>query len=218
MRNILKISAALVATVALSACVAPVQYQSLDTVDTTAVNTVNTTIAQPQVVTTSTVATVPYENFVIRGTSFALDSDRLLSSGRFQLDDVANTMLSTGGSFNVTGYASTEGDNNYNLGLSERRARAVAAYLTGRGVPSSSLISTGAGETTQFGSDLASNRRVEISQLSTGSLGGTVISSTPIIGSPVVNSVPYYQGTPIVGSPVVNNTPYYQGTPIVVTQ
>lgn len=203
MRKIILSATAVIASLALSACVAPVKYKSLELTDGT-----TTTVTQPTVVTTSTVASIPQENFIIRGTSFALDSDRLLAGGRQQLDDVANTMLSYGGSYNITGYASTEGDDNYNLSLSERRARSVAAYLVNRGVPSGSLVPSGAGETTQFGSDLASNRRVQISQLSSGFVGGTVISSTPILSTPTVTGVPILGGTPtLTGVPVLSSQP-----------
>lgn len=241
MRKIILLSAAVASSLALSACVAPVKYKSLELANGEPVP-VARTIAQPTVISTSTVAAIPQETFIIRGTSFALDSDRLLASGRNQLEDVASTMLRSGGSFNIVGYASTEGNDNYNLNLSERRARSVASYLVSRGVPSGSLFSSGAGETTEFGSDLASNRRVQISQLSSGPVQGTVISSTPILGSSVVNGTPVYTNATVTGTPVyTNNVPTYttstptyttptystgtpvygnpyNGTPIVVTQ
>lgn len=217
MRKIITTTALCAAALMLSACNEPLgtttfgtntntvtTVPTTGTITTTAVNagavtiptTTTTTIAQP-VYSTTTVAPVS-SNFIIRGTSFALNSDNLLSSGRSQLNTVAQTMLSQGGTYNITGYASTEGDAGYNQSLSERRARSVAAYLVGKGVPSSSLNSSGAGETTQFGSDLASNRRVQISQaggsFSTGSY--EVISSTPIYDQPVTT----------ISQPIVTST------------
>ena len=61
----------------------------------------------------------------------------------------------------IKGYASQEGNKDYNMGLSIKRAEAVKGALIDRGVDSSSIRSvTGQGATTMFGDILKTNRRV----------------------------------------------------------
>ena len=68
---------------------------------------------------------------------------------------------------NVAGYTDTSGTPNYNMGLSWRRAKAVAAELVTDGVPASEIETKGYGEThplvpTGPGVREPQNRRVEI--------------------------------------------------------
>ena len=65
----------------------------------------------------------------------------------------------------VNGYASIEGNANFNQVLSQNRASAVANYLVGRGVNSYRIDAIGHGATTQFGSRYEPNRRVELTIL-----------------------------------------------------
>lgn len=171
---------AAIAALSLSACVETqtVRFRSFDQVETVTTTT-------PAVTTVAPVTT-----FTVEGTGFAVNSDLLRPAATIQLDGVAQSILSIGGSFNVVGYASTEGDDRANQLLSERRARSVAAYLIGRGVPATSLIVIGAGETTQFGPDLASNRRVVISQRTQTAV--PVVTTSPIVTTttPVITSTP----------------------------
>lgn len=67
----------------------------------------------------------------------------------------------------VAGHTDSSGSDQYNLGLSERRAQAVAGYLSSHGVKSQRLLPIGAGETHPVASNdteqgRASNRRVEL--------------------------------------------------------
>jgi outer membrane protein OmpA-like peptidoglycan-associated protein len=67
----------------------------------------------------------------------------------------------------VNGYTDTSGTPRYNKGLSERRARAVAAELVRDGVPQSAITVQGLGDTnllvpTGSGVREPQNRRVEI--------------------------------------------------------
>lgn len=67
----------------------------------------------------------------------------------------------------VIGHTDSNGDTRSNQGLSERRARAVTAYMVERGVPSHALITVGKGEmepryTNSTAKGRAMNRRAEI--------------------------------------------------------
>lgn len=67
----------------------------------------------------------------------------------------------------VTGHADKSGGNEYNLGLSQRRAQAVAGLMASLGVPSASIATEARGEEqprvpTADGVREAQNRRVEI--------------------------------------------------------
>jgi len=62
----------------------------------------------------------------------------------------------------ITGYSSTLGDYATNALFSVERAQNVLRYLRQQGVKFAKATATGVGETTQFGEDLNSNRRVVI--------------------------------------------------------
>lgn len=71
-------------------------------------------------------------------------------------------------SLTVTGHADRSGSDDYNQRLSERRARNIAAMLTGQGVPSESVTVEAKGESVRLietadGVREPQNRRVEIS-------------------------------------------------------
>lgn len=103
--------------------------------------------------------------------SVTFDVDRWEVKPQFHsvLDDVARTL----GSYNQTyidvlGHTDTTGSHEHNQLLSERRAGAVADYLTARGVTRERMATRGYGETAPlyFPDDTeakkAANRRVEI--------------------------------------------------------
>jgi outer membrane protein OmpA-like peptidoglycan-associated protein len=67
----------------------------------------------------------------------------------------------------IVGFTDSVGSNEYNQGLSERRANAVKAYLVDRGVAPSRLTASGQGESSPIGDNgsstgRAQNRRVEV--------------------------------------------------------
>lgn len=67
----------------------------------------------------------------------------------------------------VTGHADKSGSNEYNMGISQRRAQAVAGMMSSMGVPSGSITTVAGGEDqprvpTADGVREAQNRRVEI--------------------------------------------------------
>lgn len=98
--------------------------------------------------------------------TFDVAQSRIKSGFYHTLDQVADTLNEYyESSVVVNGYASVEGDENFNLNLSQDRASAVADYLVSRGVSSSRIRAVGHGETSQFGSSYEPNRRVEMTIL-----------------------------------------------------
>ena len=67
----------------------------------------------------------------------------------------------------ISGHTDSQGDDDYNKKLSERRANAVVEYLVKRGIASDRLKATGFGETKSVSTNdteegRANNRRVEM--------------------------------------------------------
>ena len=69
---------------------------------------------------------------------------------------------------NINGHASSEGNDNYNLKLSERRAQSIAAFFRSQGIKKQRLIARGFGSTRPIADNSSAtgrkkNRRVTIS-------------------------------------------------------
>jgi uncharacterized repeat protein (TIGR01451 family) len=101
------------------------------------------------------------------------------------LDNVAQVMLSHPEipKFRVEGHTDDRGDDDSNLGLSQRRAEAVVAYLQKKGVPAERLEAVGYGETKPIaGNDTkagrAANRRVVFKILGPDDDAGIQIEQT----------------------------------------
>jgi outer membrane protein OmpA-like peptidoglycan-associated protein len=100
--------------------------------------------------------------------TFATDSFSVRPSLQSDLGKVASHLLKYPDStVQIIGHTDSEGDATYNLGLSQRRADAVADVLQSNGVIYSRLQITGRGEEQPVASNLtaegrAQNRRVEI--------------------------------------------------------
>ncbi|RZO86749.1 MAG: OmpA family protein [Oceanococcus sp.] len=102
---------------------------------------------------------------------FAFDSSELNSAAKAALDRVAANL--TNRNFVVAianGHADATGTEEYNMGLSERRAASVSNYLVSKGVGASQVRQRAYGETRPAASDdteigRAKNRRVEINLL-----------------------------------------------------
>ena len=100
---------------------------------------------------------------------FDVDSAELTSSARSILSNVAGQMnAASGATLNLEGHADSTGNADYNMALSERRARNVARYLVGQGVQQSQLSEVNSfGESSPVeGNDSvggrSANRRVEL--------------------------------------------------------
>jgi OOP family OmpA-OmpF porin len=108
------------------------------------------------------------EKIVLRGVNFDFDKSDIRPDAAVILDEAASILnANPGSSVNVTGHTDSVGTDEYNQGLSERRAMSVRDYLVGKGVDGSRLTSSGAGESSPIaGNDTADgralNRRVEL--------------------------------------------------------
>ena len=102
------------------------------------------------------------------GITFDFDRAELKSEFRPVLDNLATTLNEYNQTrIEVTGHTDSKGTDAYNMTLSQNRANAVAGYLGSRGVASSRMVVTGAGESRPVASNdtesgRAQNRRVEI--------------------------------------------------------
>jgi OOP family OmpA-OmpF porin len=99
---------------------------------------------------------------------FDFDKYFIREDAKPELDRIADVMIAdTTTQFLVWGFTDTVGTPEYNQGLSERRANAVADYLEGRGVSRERMVIQGFGETnlaveTPDQTPEPRNRRVEI--------------------------------------------------------
>jgi type IX secretion system PorP/SprF family membrane protein len=100
---------------------------------------------------------------------FDFDKADLNYSSYPTLTDITLLLLKNPKMFlHITGYSSSEGSSDYNLGLSARRAKAVQKFFTGRGVKKSRLVLDYLGEESPLNNnesenEKAENRRVEFS-------------------------------------------------------
>jgi outer membrane protein OmpA-like peptidoglycan-associated protein len=98
--------------------------------------------------------------------SFEFDSDRLTLAARENLDQFAKALQDPrlkGKKFEIDGHTDATGAELYNLGLSERRAASVVAYLADKGLDTNTLMARGLGMSQPRVPDpfSAENRRVE---------------------------------------------------------
>jgi outer membrane protein OmpA-like peptidoglycan-associated protein len=109
-------------------------------------------------------------DYVLR-THFAFDSAELTAEDKTALDQLARTLVDPRLHFvtgEIDGYTDSTGEPQYNLGLSKRRADAVAAYLKSKGVAfGDRFITQGFGEERPIADNKteegrAQNRRVSI--------------------------------------------------------
>lgn len=105
---------------------------------------------------------------ILEGVNFEFDSDRLRPDARVILDE-ASTVLERRSdiSVDVAGHTCSIGTEQYNQGLSERRAKSVYDYFVNKGIAADRLTTQGFGETRPAFSNAtregrAKNRRVEL--------------------------------------------------------
>jgi len=90
----------------------------------------------------------PDEYFVLNSIIFGFDSHQLDEDGKAEAERVLEVMQKNPEvRLQLTGHADAVGDDEYNLRLSERRAQSVADYLIGKGIQTSRIKVTAAGET-----------------------------------------------------------------------
>lgn len=98
---------------------------------------------------------------------FEKDSDVLLSESEVYLNEVFQVMTDiTALKLLIVGHTSSEGDDNYNLKLSSKRAKAVSAYLQNKGINAERLSTEGKGASAPISSNDTDegrrlNRRIE---------------------------------------------------------
>ncbi len=105
---------------------------------------------------------------ILKGQHFKYDSAELTLNAKEIIDGVAQSLVAypQKNDIEVQGHASSEGSDNYNLKLSQRRARSVVEYLKIKGV-SNKLIAKGYGESKPIADNSteagkSENRRVEL--------------------------------------------------------
>jgi OOP family OmpA-OmpF porin len=104
--------------------------------------------------------------------AFDLNKADLKPSFYPRLDEIIGTLKeSPDTKFEVIGHADSTGEADYNQGLSERRAAAVAAYLTRGGISPNRFTTSGRGEMDPVASNetkdgRAKNRRVDLQSTS----------------------------------------------------
>jgi OOP family OmpA-OmpF porin len=109
------------------------------------------------------------KKIVLRGVNFDFDKADIRPDAEPILDEAVRTLQEEGAiSIVVEGHTDSIGTEEYNQGLSVRRAAAVRAYLAGKGIDASRMSVEGLGETKPVASNdtssgRAQNRRVELS-------------------------------------------------------
>jgi outer membrane protein OmpA-like peptidoglycan-associated protein len=121
------------------------------------VETSTVAVAEPEGVA----APLPNDGMVY----FPLDSDQPSAEDQAILDEiVAAVVAQNPSSVTVLGHADRSGGDDYNQGLSERRAQTIASALVAAGLPEAAVSTTGLGENepavpTEDGVAMRQNRR-----------------------------------------------------------
>ena len=101
----------------------------------------------PVTMNNSGTGTVSDDTTLLKGIEFDLNSDRILPSNTPILNNAINFINSNNSTFKVIGGTDTRGTEQYNQGLSERRANNVKDYLIQNGADKAKLEALGRGET-----------------------------------------------------------------------
>lgn len=102
-------------------------------------------------------------------TYFDFDKSNLKPEGKSTLNALVGDMgdLNSVANIEVVGHTDSIGTEEYNMGLSERRAATVKSYLSDKGIPSDKIETDGMGESNPIATNKtregrAKNRRVEV--------------------------------------------------------
>ena len=120
----------------------------------------------PKVVKVVTPPPKPKKIIVLRGTNFEFDSAKLTPEAQVILDNQAAVLKEESIKVRILGHTDSIGTEEYNLDLSERRARSVEEYLRSKGVDDSRMEIEGCGFSQPVAPNdtkegRAKNRRVE---------------------------------------------------------
>jgi outer membrane protein OmpA-like peptidoglycan-associated protein len=125
---------------------------------------------------------------VLKGVTFALNSDELVGDSAAVLDEVATSLRRyPDQKVEVAGYTDSQGNDTYNRNLSQRRANSVRGYLIAQGVAAESLTAKGYGEANPIADNhtaegRAQNRRVELRMMdNTLDAGPQDVSVAPVV-------------------------------------
>ncbi|MBB4804783.1 outer membrane protein OmpA-like peptidoglycan-associated protein [Chryseobacterium defluvii] len=99
--------------------------------------------------------------------NFAFNSSDLTPVAKANLDKLTQVLINNPDTnINIYGHTDSKGTDEYNMGLSERRANSVKSYLMAKGITSARLFAMGEGESKPVATNdteegRAKNRRVE---------------------------------------------------------
>ena len=99
---------------------------------------------------------------------FETNSDKLKVASLVQLDELAEILKKyESANLIIEGHTDSQGEDEYNMNLSQKRTESVKTYLMGKGIMESRLTATGFGETNPIADNKTSvgrakNRRVEL--------------------------------------------------------
>lgn len=123
--------------------------------------------AAPAVPKPVAVPPAPKKIIILRGVNFAFDSAKLTPQSQTILDEHVGVLKKERNiTVEIVGHTDVSGPEDYNKGLSERRAKSVMEYLISKGISSESLRAVGYGESNPIASNVTregrtANRRVE---------------------------------------------------------
>ena len=93
---------------------------------------------------------------------FGYDRSDLNPSSQDNLDKLVNVLKEyPDTNIEVQGHTDSKGSEDYNMGLSERRANAVSNYLINRGVAGSRVVTKGYGESAPVADNTSDDRRAQ---------------------------------------------------------
>lgn len=108
------------------------------------------------------------KTYTLKDVLFDTNSDKLKSSSFQSLDELAEFMLNKSTlKIELAGHTDSEGEADFNMELSQKRAETVRNYLIKKGVPSNRLTAVGYGETQPIATNAteegkSQNRRTEV--------------------------------------------------------